>query len=353
MVFEVLRDYFREIRKIPVLTAEEEKELAIRAQKGDESAKVKLIRSNLRLVVKIARKYERLGLPLPDLIEEGNIGLIKALNRFNPRLGYRFSTYASWWIRQHVIRAIANQARVVRIPVYMSELLHKMRKASERLMHKYGRKPRDEELAKALKISLEKVQQLKRVAHRSTSLDRQISEDAEAEFIDLLQDEEIEAVDELVNLFKKEEVEELLYMMDERSREIIEMRFGLRTGIPKTLAEVARNFGVTRERVRQIEKEALEKMREVLLSNQPIKIETKQTTQAHSFLKKGRKPEVRRKRKTRTKGRKSKREKKVEAASGKKPGVKKSKRAKGEKSRKGQRSKRMRAVRKKKSRRKK
>lgn len=264
MSFEVLRDYFREIRKIPVLSPQEEIELAKKAQKGDEEARVKLIRSNLRLVVKIARKYEKLGLPLADLIEEGNIGLIKALERFNPRLGYRFSTYASWWIRQHVIRAIANQARTVRIPVYMGELLHKMRKVTEKLTQKYGRRPTDKELARELKIPIEKVQQLKLASQTITSLDKPVSEEGEADFIDLLQDDEIEAVDELVNLFKKEEVEELLSMMDERSREVIRMRFGLDTGLPKTLAEVARKFNLTRERVRQIEKEALAKMRKIL-----------------------------------------------------------------------------------------
>jgi len=187
MSFEVLRDYFREIRKIPVLSAQEERELAKKAQKGDEEARVKLIRSNLRLVVKIARKYERLGLPLADLIEEGNIGLIKALERFNPRLGYRFSTYASWWIRQHVIRAIANQARTVRIPVYMGELLHKMRKVTEKLTHRYGRKPTDKELSRELKIPIEKVQQLKLASQTITSLDKPVSEEGEADFIDLLQ----------------------------------------------------------------------------------------------------------------------------------------------------------------------
>jgi RNA polymerase primary sigma factor len=268
MSFEVLRDYFREIRKIPVLSTQEERELAKKAQKGDEEARIKLIRSNLRLVVKIARKYEKLGLPLADLIEEGNIGLIKALERFNPRLGYRFSTYASWWIRQHVIRAIANQARTVRIPVYMGELLHKMRKVIEKLTHKYGRKPTDRELARELKIPIEKVQQLKLASQTITSLDKPVSEEGEADFIDLLQDDEIEAVDELVNLFKKEEVEELLSMMDERSREIIRMRFGLDTGLPKTLAEVARKFNLTRERVRQIEKEALAKMRKILMGEE-------------------------------------------------------------------------------------
>jgi len=270
MSFEVLKDYFKEIRKIPVLSAEEEVILAKRAQKGDEKSRVKLIRSNLRLVVKIARKYERLGLSLSDLIEEGNIGLMKALNRFNHRLGYRFSTYASWWIRQHIIRAIANQSRVVRIPVYMSELLHKMRKAQERLVHKYGRKPTNTELAKALKISIHKVHELQRVSHRATSLDRRVSEDGEIEFIDLLQDDEIEAVDELVNLFNREEVDAILSMMAERERKIVNMRFGLKTGLPKTLAEVARSFGITRERVRQIEKEALEKMRDLIISGEPI-----------------------------------------------------------------------------------
>ncbi|HEO64015.1 MAG TPA: sigma-70 family RNA polymerase sigma factor [Candidatus Omnitrophica bacterium] len=270
MSFDVLKDYFKEIRKIPVLSYDEEIDLTVKAQKGNEQARIKLIRSNLRLVVKIARKYERLGMSLSDLIEEGNIGLMKALNRFNVKLGYRFSTYASWWIRQHIIRALANQSRVVRIPVYMTELLHKMRKAQERLLQKYGRKPTDEELAGFLKVKVSKIAQLKKSQYNASSLDRKIGEDSDIEFIDLLQDDEIEAVDELVNLFEKEEVEALLVTMDERSRSIIELRFGLKSGLPKTLAEVARSFKITRERVRQIEKEALQQMRSIITSGQPL-----------------------------------------------------------------------------------
>lgn len=305
MAFEVLRDYFREIRKIPILTAEEEREITKRAQMGDEEAKVKLIRANLRLVVKIARKYEKLGLPLADLIEEGNIGLIKALNRFNPRLGYRFSTYASWWIRQHVIRAIDNQARVVRIPVYMSELVYKMRKITEKLMHKYGRKPTDKELAKSLNVTPEKYEQLKLACQRTTSLDRPISEEGEAEFIDLLQDDEIELVDELVNLFKREEVEELLSGLDDRSREIVKLRFGLETGIPKTLSEVARRFNLSRERVRQIEKEALMGMRRILAKGEPSRLRAKErikkgeAKRKKKFKRKAKRLKVKRKAKTR------------------------------------------------------
>jgi RNA polymerase primary sigma factor len=270
MSFDVLKDYFKEIRKIPVLSYDEERELVIKAQKGNEQARVKLIRSNLRLVVKIARKYERLGMSLPDLIEEGNIGLMKALNRFNVKLGYRFSTYASWWIRQHVIRALANQSRVVRIPVYMTELLHKMRKAQERLIQKYRRRPTDEELAKALKVKVSKIHKLKKAQYNASSLDRRVSEEGDVEFIDLLQDDEIGAVDELFNLFKREEVEALLLHMDERSRGIIELRFGLKSGLPKTLAEVARKFNITRERVRQIEKETLIQMRDIITSDKPL-----------------------------------------------------------------------------------
>ncbi len=281
MSFEILRDYFKEIRKIPVLTAEAEKKIAISAQKGNEESRILLIRSNLRLVVKIARRYERLGMSISDLIEEGNIGLMKALSRYNPRLGFRFSTYASWWIRQHVIRAIANQARVVRLPVYMSELLHKMRKEQERLTHKYSRKPTNDELAKALKIPISKVMELHKAANRATSLDRKVSEDGEVDFIDLLQDDEIEAVDELVNLFKKEEVDALLALMGERERNIIDLRFGLKSGLPKTLAEVAKSFHITRERVRQIEKEALMKMRRIITSGVPLtKVDKKEDEKA-------------------------------------------------------------------------
>ncbi|MDP8233740.1 MAG: RNA polymerase sigma factor RpoD/SigA [Candidatus Saelkia tenebricola] len=305
MSFEVLRDYFKEIRKIPVLNSVEEISLAKRAQKGDEKARIKLIRSNLRLVVKIARRYERLGLSLPDLIEEGNIGLMKALSRFNHRLGFRFSTYASWWIRQHVIRAIANQSRVVRIPVYMSELLHKMRKAQERLVHKYGRKPTNGELAKALKVTVRKIHELQRVSYRASSLDRRVSEDADMEFIDLLQDDEIEAVDELVNLFEREEVEVILSVMDERERKIVELRFGIKTGLPKTLAEVARVFGITRERVRQIEKEALERMRDLINSGEPILRIAKEEKEKEEKKLESQKP-VKKKSSVKTKGKKPK-----------------------------------------------
>ncbi len=270
MSFDVLQDYFREIRKIPVLSFDEEKDLFIRAQKGKEKARIKLIRSNLRLVVKIARKYERLGMSLADLIEEGNIGLMKALSRFKVELGFRFSTYASWWIRQHIIRALANQSRVVRLPVYLTELLYKMRKMQEKLIQKYGRRPTDQELAKALGVKVTKLHKLKKAQYNASSLDRRVSEEGDIEFIDLLQDDEIEAVDELVNLFEKEEVEALLLHMDERSRSIVKQRFGLDTGLPKTLAEVARKFNITRERVRQIEKEALLKMREIITSGKPL-----------------------------------------------------------------------------------
>jgi RNA polymerase primary sigma factor len=274
MTFDPVRSYFREIRKIPILTAEEERRLAYLSQNGSEKASKQLIRSNLRLVIKIAKKYSNLGLPFPDLIEEGNIGLIKAVKKYDPRLGYRFSTYAAWWIRQHVIRAIANQARVVRIPVYMNELIHKWRKVTEKLTHRFGRKPKDSELAKELKIPVKKVGRLKQLAQRATSLDVPISEEGEAEFIDLIRDDEIAAMDELVNLFEREKVDELLSMMDERERDILEMRFGLKDGITKTLAETARRFGVTRERIRQIEKDALDKMKKILSEDkEEIKVE--------------------------------------------------------------------------------
>lgn len=275
MAFDPVRSYFREIRKIPLLTADEERKLAYRVRRGDEEARMKLIRSNLRLVIKIAKKYANLGLPFPDLIEEGNLGLMKAVNKYDPRMGYRFSTYAAWWIRQHVIRAIANQARVVRIPIYLNELLHKWRKVTEKLTHRYGRKPRDSEIAKELRIPVKKVEELKQLARRVTSLDVPISDEGDAEFIDLLKDDEIRAMDELVNLFEKEKVDELLSMMDERERKIIEMRFGLIDGIARTLAETARKFGVTRERIRQIEKEALKKMKKILKSEDisEVKIE--------------------------------------------------------------------------------
>ncbi|MDP8253921.1 MAG: RNA polymerase sigma factor RpoD/SigA [Candidatus Kaelpia aquatica] len=284
MSFDVLKDYFREIRNIPVLSFDEERELVIKAQKGNEKARIKLIRSNLRLVVKVARKYERLGMSLPDLIEEGNIGLMKALSRFKVELGFRFSTYASWWIRQHVIRGLANQSRVVRIPVYMTELLHKMRKAQEKLTQKYGRRPTDQEIAKSLGCKVSKVHKLKKAQYNASSLDRRVSEEGDIEFIDLLQDDEIEAVDELVNLFEKEEVAELLLFMDERSRSIIKLRFGLESGLPKTLAEISRKFNITRERVRQIEKEALLKMREIITSDKPLMRTEKKEEEALSSI---------------------------------------------------------------------
>jgi RNA polymerase primary sigma factor len=260
---EALKTYLKEIRTIPLLTAEDEVRLARRIKKGDEQARKSMIRANLRLVINIAKKYIHLGIPLLDLIEEGNLGLMKAVDKFNPRKGFRFSTYGAWWIRQGIIRAIAQQGKMVRLPVYINELLSKWKKTREQLTQKLKRPPTDEEIAKKIHIDKDKIEDINLwLATKTSSLEAPIGEEDENQVADLVEDQNTAAPDEQVEQgFNKERIDNLLEKMSEREREILDMRFGLATGKTHTLAEVAKKMGVSRERIRQIEEEAKKKLK--------------------------------------------------------------------------------------------
>jgi RNA polymerase primary sigma factor len=269
-----IRAYIKDVRRIPLLTAEEEIDLAKKFKRGDLSARDRLIRSNLRLVISIAKKYMNLGMPLLDLIEEGNIGLMKAVERFNPRKGFRFSTYAAWWIRQSVTRSIFDQSRTVRLPVYVSELISKWKKANERLTQKYKRAPTPKELSKAMKLPIEKVQEIHNtMLTKSSSLDAPISDEGEGSIGDLVASEDsFKTQEELDAFFDKERVGSLLAVPSGRERQILDLRFGLSDGVTHTLSEVAKKMGVSRERVRQIEESAIKKVRNFVSKQKKEKI---------------------------------------------------------------------------------
>lgn len=257
-----IKAYIKDIRKIPLLTAKEEVELAKEFKKGDLSAKDKLIRANLRLVISIAKRYMNLGMHLLDLIEEGNIGLMKAVDKFNHRKGFRFSTYAAWWIKQSITRSIFDQSRTVRLPVYMSELIAKWKKTKEKLTHKYRRMPTSKELAKAMKLPVSRINQIYHWMMKTSSLNAPISSEGEGSIIDLISDEgSASTKNELDSFFAKERVERLLETSNEREREVLDLRFGLTDGVVHTLAEVSKHLKISRERVRQIEEAALKKLR--------------------------------------------------------------------------------------------
>jgi RNA polymerase primary sigma factor len=260
---EALKTYFKEIREIPLLTAEEEIQLSRRIKKGDEQARKKMIRSNLRLVINIAKRYTYLGTPLLDLIEEGNLGLMKAVDKFNPKKGYRFSTYGAWWIRQSITRSMVEQTRIIRVPVYMNELISKWKKTKEVLSQKLKRLPTDREIAKKLKLNENKVTQINFWTSTSTSsLEAPVGEEGKSQVIDLVEDQSATLPDaEIEHMLDKERVVNLLDRMNSREREVLDMRFGLADGKSHTLAEVAHKLGVSRERIRQVEEEALKKLR--------------------------------------------------------------------------------------------
>jgi len=260
---ESLRIYLKEIRNIPLLTADEEIKLSRRIKKGDEQARKKMIQANLRLVINIAKRYMYLGIPFLDLIEEGNLGLMKAVEKFNPNKGFRFSTYAAWWIKQGITRSISEQGKMIRIPVYMSDIITKWKKTKERLSQKLKRLPTDEEIAKKIKIPKDKIEQINFWMSTSTSsLDAPIGEDSEGQVSDLIEDQTQAAPDTgIERILDKERVDNLLEIMSEREREILDMRFGLADKRTHTLAEVAKKLGVSRERIRQIEETALKKIR--------------------------------------------------------------------------------------------
>lgn len=265
---DALKLYIKDIRHIPLLSAEQEKKIAHRVKRGDTQARRIMVRSNLRLVINIAKQYSNYGVPLLDLIEEGNLGLMKAVAKFDPKLGYRFSTYATWWIKQHVTRALADQGKTVRIPVYMVETLARFRKVQEKLLHRYRRKPKIAELARSMKLSTSKIKELMQYDQGTTSLDQPVGEEGEASVMDLIEDPNTSSSqDQVDDMLRGERIAGLLSKMNSREREILELRFGLKDGEIHTLNEAAKRFSITRERVRQIEMAALKKLR-VLVSAQ-------------------------------------------------------------------------------------
>jgi len=254
--------YLREIAQYPLITPQEEIKLAARIKRGDNKARSLMVRSNLRLVVKIARDYQSFGLPLLDLISEGNIGLMKAVERFDPKKGGKLSTYAAWWIKQSIKRALANQSKTIRLPVHLVDKISKMRRVSVQMTEELGREPTDDELAEEIGLSPSKVSQLKTAAIRPASLDAPVGDDDSTEFGELVGDSEAQNPFELLrDKDLRDEVGDLLGLLDDRERRIINSRFGLDGGKPKTLEEVGVKFGVTRERIRQLQNIALSKLR--------------------------------------------------------------------------------------------
>ena len=257
-----VRMYLREIGKIPLLTYEQDLELAKQILEGDEEAKQKLAESNLRLVVSIAKKYVGRGMLFLDLIQEGNMGLIKAVEKFDYKKGYKFSTYATWWIRQAITRAIADQARTIRIPVHMVETINKLIRTSRHLLQLLGREPSPEEIAKEMEISVEKVMEIQKIAQDPVSLETPIGEEDDSHLGDFIPDDESPAPhDSAAYTLLKEQLEEVMSTLTPREAKVLKLRFGLEDGKARTLEEVGKEFQVTRERIRQIEAKALRKLR--------------------------------------------------------------------------------------------
>ena len=254
--------YLKEIGRVPLLSPEEEIELAIRINSGDEAAKKRLSESNLRLVVSIAKRYVGRGMQFLDLIQEGNLGMIKAVEKFDYTKGFKFSTYATWWIRQAITRAIADQARTIRIPVHMVETINKVKKVSSQLLHKNGHEPVAEEIAAELDMPVDKVREIMRVAQEPVSLETPIGEEEDSHLGDFIQDEDAPApADAASHTLLKEQLGDVLSTLTAREEKVLRLRFGLEDGRPRTLEEVGKEFDVTRERIRQIEAKALRKLR--------------------------------------------------------------------------------------------
>ena len=261
-VDDPVRMYLREIGKIPLLTYDQELDLAKRILEGDEEAKQKLSESNLRLVVSIAKKYVGRGMLFLDLIQEGNMGLIKAVEKFDYNKGFKFSTYATWWIRQAITRAIADQARTIRIPVHMVETINKLIRTSRHLLQQLGREPSPEEIAKEMEISVEKVMEIQKIAQDPVSLETPIGEEDDSHLGDFIPDDDSPAPqDSAAYTLLKEQLEEVMNTLTPREAKVLKLRFGLEDGKARTLEEVGREFQVTRERIRQIEAKALRKLR--------------------------------------------------------------------------------------------
>jgi RNA polymerase primary sigma factor len=257
-----VRMYLKEIGKVPLLSAEEEITLAQRMEEGDESAKKRLAEANLRLVVSIAKRYVGRGMLFLDLIQEGNLGLIKAVEKFDYRKGYKFSTYATWWIRQAITRAIADQARTIRIPVHMVETINKLIRVSRQLLQELGREPHPEEIAEEMNMSVERVREILKISQEPVSLETPIGEEEDSHLGDFIQDDNVPVpADAAAFTLLKEQLVEVLGTLTEREQKVLRLRFGLDDGRARTLEEVGKEFNVTRERIRQIEAKALRKLR--------------------------------------------------------------------------------------------
>jgi len=260
-----MKIYLKQIEHIPLLTPAEEIELGEKVQargRGTQEARHRMIRSNLRLVISIAKRYTNMGLTFSDLVEEGNIGLMRAVEKFNPKRGYRFSTYASWWIKQAIMRALSNQGKTIRIPVYVYDMISRWRKVRDGLTQKLNRIPTRREIADLMQVPVQKVKEIENIVGRPGSLNAPVSLDSTAELIDLIQDDATHSPEkELSDVLRDERIHEILNTLDERERKIVVLRFGLEGQDSHTLEEVANEFGITRERIRQIEVTALEKIR--------------------------------------------------------------------------------------------
>ncbi|SFR00181.1 RNA polymerase sigma factor RpoD [Desulfoscipio geothermicus] len=257
-----VRMYLKEIGRVPLLTPEEEVDLAKRMEQGDEEAKRRLAEANLRLVVSIAKRYVGRGMLFLDLIQEGNLGLIKAVEKFDYRKGYKFSTYATWWIRQAITRAIADQARTIRIPVHMVETINKLIRVSRQLLQELGREPSPEEIAREMGISEEKVREILKIAQEPVSLETPIGEEEDSHLGDFIEDHDARApAEEASFTLLREQLDDVLETLTDREQKVLRLRFGLDDGRARTLEEVGQKFGVTRERIRQIEAKTLRKLR--------------------------------------------------------------------------------------------
>ncbi|WP_010273295.1 RNA polymerase sigma factor RpoD [Paenibacillus senegalensis] len=257
-----VRMYLKEIGRVGLLSADEEIELAQRIVEGDAAAKKRLAEANLRLVVSIARRYAGRGMLLLDLIQEGNMGLIKAVEKFDYTKGFKFSTYATWWIRQAITRSIADQARTIRIPVHMVETMNKFTRVSRQLLQEMGREPTPEEIAKEMELSLDKVREIMKISQEPVSLETPVGEESESKLGDFIEDHDVMAPsDSAAYTLLKEQLEDVLDTLTDREENVLRLRFGLEDGNPRTLEEVGKVFGVTRERIRQIEAKALRKLR--------------------------------------------------------------------------------------------
>lgn len=257
-----VRMYLKEIGKVPLLSAEEEVDLAQRMELGDEEAKKKLAEANLRLVVSIAKRYVGRGMLFLDLIQEGNLGLIKAVEKFDYHKGYKFSTYATWWIRQAITRSIADQARTIRIPVHMVETINRLIRVSRQLLQELGREPQPEEIAERMEIPVERVREIMKISQEPVSLETPIGEEEDSHLGDFIQDEHVAVpADAATFTLLHEQLMEVLETLTDREQKVLKLRFGLEDGRPRTLEEVGREFKVTRERIRQIEAKALRKLR--------------------------------------------------------------------------------------------